>query len=310
MSDVLTGTAARRLTTIGIDLGGTKIEGCIVDDDGQVRLRRRVPTERQRGYEHIVERTAALIADLRREAPEAAAVGVGTPGALSEDGRLKNSNTTCLIGRPLRADLAARVTLPLLFENDANCFALAEARAGAGRGHAFVFGVILGTGTGAGLVYRGELWRGAQRIAGEWGHHGIDPEGPACYCGRRGCTEMFLSGPAIERAYVAAGGEQVGASEVVARARREDARAAEVFTRYLDRFGRALANVINILDPSVVVLGGGLSNIEELYDRGRAAVERYVFNDRLETRIVRHALGDSAGVIGAAWLARLLAPPR
>ncbi|MBY0276160.1 ROK family protein, partial [Candidatus Binatia bacterium] len=191
---------------IGIDLGGTKIEGVVLDENGTIVERRRVPTERERGYEHILGRVAALVQELRPLAPRCTAIGIGTPGATSRDGRMKNSNTTCLNGRPVHADLEARIGLPVRMENDANCFALAEAIAGAGKGHELVFGVILGTGVGGGIVWRGQLWSGPQHIAGEWGHHAIDPAGPACYCGQRGCVETLLSGPALERAYVDAGG--------------------------------------------------------------------------------------------------------
>jgi fructokinase len=211
---------------------------------------------------------------------------------------LKNSNTTCLNGRPLHADLEARLGMPVRLENDANCFALAEARLGAARGHRVVFGVILGTGVGGGIVFDGRLWAGPQHIAGEWGHHAIDPAGPACYCGQRGCVETMLAGPALEAAY--GGGASV--AEVAARAAAGETRARDVLDRYLDRFGRALANIVNVLDPDVVVLGGGVSNLDALYDRGRDAVARYVFNDELRTPIVRHALGDTAGVLGAALL--------
>jgi fructokinase len=192
--------------------------------------------------------------------------------------------------------------MPVHLENDANCFALAEALLGAGRGHEMVFGVILGTGIGGGLVVGGRLWRGPQDIAGEWGHHVLDPAGPACYCGARGCVETMLCGPALEAAHVAAGGPPCDAAAVAVRAAAGDERAARVLERWLDRFGRGIANVVNILDPSVVVLGGGLSNIAALYARGRDAVARHVFNDELTTPIVQNGLGDSAGVIGAALL--------
>jgi fructokinase len=284
---------------IGVDLGGTKIEGVVLDADLRPVARRRVATERERGYEHIVDRVVSLVAELRREAPDAGCVGVGTPGSLSvRTGLLKNSNTTCLNGRPLRADLEERLGLPVRLENDANCFALAEARDGAGRGAEFVFGVILGTGVGGGIVVRGSLWSGPQHIAGEWGHHVLDPAGPLCYCGQRGCVETLLSGPALEAAY----GPGASATDVGGKAAAGEPRAALVLDRYCDRFGRALANVINILDPDVVVLGGGVSNLDALYTRGRDAVARYVFNDELRTPILRNQLGDSAGVLGAALL--------
>ena len=294
------------MPSIGVDLGGTKIEGIVLD--GLVPLQRvRVPTERERGYEHIVARVAEVVAALRPHAPDAKTIGIGTPGSLSaRNGRLKNSNTTCLNGRPLQADLAARIGLPVRLENDANCFALAEARHGAGRGYEVVFGVILGTGVGGGIVVRGELWSGPQHIAGEWGHHATDPSGAACYCGQRGCVETMLSGPALEARYRSAGGAAIPASEIAARAAAGETTARVALEEYVDRFGRALANVISILDPAVVVLGGGLSHLGVLYGAGRAAVARYVFNDELRTPIVPNALGDSAGVIGAALLA---APP-
>jgi fructokinase len=288
---------------IGIDLGGTKIEGVVLDAAGREVLRRRVPTEPRRGYDAIVARVAALVAELRAEAVGCTSVGVGTPGSLSaRTGTLKNSNTTCLNGRPLLADLEAAIGLRVRIENDANCFALAEARHGAGRGHALVFGVILGTGVGGGIVHDGRLWSGPQHVAGEWGHHVLDPTGPDCYCGHRGCVETYLSGAALARAYREAGGPAATAADVATRAAAGEARASAVVDAYLERFGRALANVIDILDPSVVVLGGGVSNLDALYDRGRDAVARRVFNDELRTPILRHRLGDSAGVVGAALL--------
>ena len=288
---------------IGIDLGGTKIEGVVLADDGTIVERRRVPTERDRGYDHILDSVSALVRELLPLVPGCHAIGIGTPGATSRGGLMKNSNTTCLNGRPVHADLEARIGLPIRMENDANCFALAEAVAGAGRGHELVFGVILGTGVGGGIVFRGEVWPGPQHIAGEWGHHVIDPAGPPCYCGQRGCVETLLSGPALEAAYRDAGGSQpAAASEIAARAASGDAVAARVLDAWLGYFGRAVANLIAILDPSAVVLGGGLSNLDVLYQRGRDAVARCIFNDELTTPIVKHRLGDSAGVIGAALL--------
>lgn len=289
---------------IGVDLGGTKIEAAVLDADGRPIVRRRVPTEQQRGYEHIVEATGALVDTLRAEAPQCTAVGVGTPGALStRSGMLKNSNTACLNGRDLLGDLRGRIGLPVIVENDANCFALAEATSGAAQGCAMVFGIIMGTGCGGGLVVDGRLWSGPQHIAGEWGHHSIDPRGPECYCGRRGCVETYLAGPAVARAYAAGGGTPADMAAIVARARAGEPVARAVFAAFLDHFGRALANLIAILDPDAIVLGGGLSNIDELYVEGRAAAARYVFNDELRTPILRNRHGDSAGVIGAALLA-------
>jgi len=288
---------------LGIDLGGTKIEGVVLDADLQPRSRIRVPTERERGYDHVLARVAEVFDALRPHAPHVTRIGIGTPGSISlRDGRLKNSNTTCLNGRRLRDDLEARLGIAVRVENDADCFALAEARAGAGRGARVVFGVILGTGVGGGIVIDGQPWTGLQRIAGEWGHHRIAADGPRCYCGQRGCVETFLSGPALEAAWVAAGGPPAPAVEIAARARAGQPLAARVLDAYCETFGRALANVVNILDPDAVVLGGGLSNLELLYDRGRDAVARHVFNDELRTPILRHQLGDAAGVVGAAML--------
>lgn len=290
---------------VGIDLGGSKIEGVVLAADNQPIVRRRIPTESARGYAHIVERVAELARALLAQAPDCPVIGVGTPGAVSaRTGRMKNSNTLCLNGQDLPGDLARRLGRVVLVENDANCFTLAEAVAGAGRGAALVFGVIMGTGVGGGIVYRGELLSGLQHIGGEWGHHSVDPNGEQCYCGQRGCVERYLSGPAVEERYRERAGESVPMTGIVDRARAGDPVAAGVFEHFLDCFGRALANVVSILDPDAIVLGGGLSNIDELYDRGRAAVARYVFNDELRTPILRHALGDSSGVIGAALLGR------
>jgi fructokinase len=291
------------MSRIGIDLGGTKIEAVVLDDAQQVVSRRRIATESSRGYEHIVEQAGRVADELLKLAPDCSTIGIGTPGAVSQrTGRMKNCNTVCLNDRDLPGDLERRIGRPVRVENDANCFVLAEATCGAAAGAAVVFGVILGTGVGGGIVCDGRLLRGPQRIAGEWGHHSIDPNGPSCYCGQKGCVEQYISGPAVERQYRRETNEAASMTEIVARARGGEDAASQVMAAFLDRFGRALANVVSILDPDVIVLGGGLSNIDELYDAGRRAVARYVFNDELRTPIRRHALGDSAGVIGAALL--------
>ena len=293
----------QRARRIGIDLGGTKIEGVVLDADNRPVFRQRVATESADGYEHILERIAMIADACRREAPEGCAIGIGTPGAVSSrDGTMKNCNTTCLNGRRLPDDLRQRLGLPIVIENDANCFVLAEAIAGAGRGARLVFGVILGTGVGGGLAYRGELWRGPQHLAGEWGHHAIQDDGPNCYCGQRGCVETLIAGPAVEQAYRQLTGVALPMTQIVAAYRSGDAAATRVFLRFIDRFGRAMANLVDILDPEAIVLGGGLSNIDELYTLGLDAVARYVFNDELRTPLLRNQLGDSAGVIGAALL--------
>jgi fructokinase len=288
---------------IGIDLGGTKIEGVVLDRDHTVLRRQRVPTDQARGYDHILATTTRLVTELRAGASDCGHIGIGTPGAISaRTGLMKNSNTLCLNGRDLPRDLARRLDCPVVVENDANCFALAEAVLGAGRGARMVFGVILGTGVGGGLVIDQRLWSGAQHIAGEWGHHAIDPHGPHCYCGQRGCVEAFIAGPAVERQYRERAGTAASMDEIVRRAAAGEAAAGAICAEFLERFGRALANVISILDPDVVVLGGGLSNIDALYTAGRDAVARCVFNDELRTPIVRNQHGDSAGVLGAALL--------
>ncbi|HEY8427803.1 MAG TPA: ROK family protein [Sandaracinaceae bacterium] len=288
---------------IGIDLGGTKTEGILIDATGTVLHRVRRPTPSAHGYEAILDNVAALVAELEAAAGAPCRVGIGTPGAISSrTGRLKNSNTTCLNGKPLKEDLEARLGRPVRLANDANCFALSEARDGAACGAAVVFGVILGTGVGGGIVVHGRLIEGLQHIAGEWGHNVLEPDGPPCYCGKRGCVETLLSGPGLVRDWDPHAAGAATAAEVVARANAEDASAQAALVRYLERFGRALAVVVNILDPDVIVLGGGLSNIDALYTRGREHLAAHVFNDELRTALVRNRHGDSSGVRGAAEL--------
>jgi fructokinase len=290
---------------IGIDLGGTKIEGVVLDAQFEVRFRKRIPTQRDEGYERIVERVASMFAlccEAAGKRPDV--VGIGTPGAVSlRDGAMKNCNTTCLNGRPLLRDLETALKTKVILDNDANLFTWAEALHGAARGYELVFGVILGTGVGGGIVYRGEIVRGAHRLAGEWGHPRIVNGGPRCYCGASGCVEMLISGPGVEAYAARERGFRAPLPEVVRAARAGEAAAARVLGRFLDRFGRALANVVNIVDPDCIVLGGGVSNVDELYTIGREAVVAYVFGGEFRAPILRHALGDSAGVIGAALLA-------
>lgn len=297
---------------IGVDLGGTKIEGVVMDARGEIRVRKRQPTPSADGYHAIVDAIVALVRQLEAEAGCHCRVGVGTPGVLSKrTGLVKNSNTVCLIGQPLGRDLEHRLERHIRVENDANCFVLSEAIDGAGRGYAVVFGVIMGTGVGGGIVVDGQLVTGANQIAGEWGHNVLDVDGPPCYCGRRGCVETFISGPGLARDYARHGGEAgVLPPEIVARAERGDAVAQSALERFLDRFGRALAMVINVVDPHAIVLGGGLSNIARLYDTGRESVARNVFSDALSTRLLRNQHGDSSGVRGAAqlWPADAAAP--
>ncbi|MEO7404303.1 MAG: ROK family protein [Burkholderiales bacterium] len=288
----------------GIDLGGTKIEGAILDERGAIVFRERIATEAAGGYAHIVGRIAMLYRRMAASAGTAPhRLGIGTPGSLSPvTGRLRNSNTVSMNGQPLVADLEAALGRPFTIENDANCFALAEALQGAGRNNKVVFGVIMGTGCGGGIVWDGVVHRGRNAIGGEWGHHVIDPAGARCYCGANGCAETFISGSGLERAYRACGGAARTAHAIVALADANDVTAAAVMATFYDRFGRAIANLLNILDPDIVVLGGGLSNIDALYTHGVEAVRRQVFSDQLTTPIVGNKLGDSAGVIGAALI--------
>ncbi len=287
---------------IGIDLGGTKIEGVVLDASGQEIIRKRIPTEREHGYRHILQRLKAMHDDLVAAVPgQPTTFGIGTPGALSpRTGLLKNSNTVCMNGQPVKTDLEQLLGRKIEIQNDANCFAMAEALLGAGRGKKLVFGVIMGTGCGGGIVYKGEVFTGAQAIAGEWGHMCIDPHGPLCYCGQHGCTETFISGSGLEKRYA----EKYGVKKPLKEIEREfyagEPKAVEFMHWFFDRFGRALANLIDILDPDIVVIGGGVSNFSALYTEGVAQVRKYVFTDELETPIVKHQLGDSAGVFGAA----------
>ncbi len=293
---------------IGIDLGGTKIEGVALSADGHALQRRRIAAPRG-NYDESVRAIAALVTSIEHDTGERGTVGVGIPGTISPaSGLIKNANSTWLIGKPLAEDLGRALARPVRLANDANCFALSEATDGAGAGAGIVFGVIIGTGTGGGVVVNGTVLVGANAIGGEWGHNQMpsaaddqDP-GSRCYCGRSGCIETFLSGPALGRDYGAGGGEQVSAMEVAARAAQGEPRAEAAMSRYEGRFARAIAGVINVLDPDVIVLGGGLSNIERLYTQVPARWSPFVFSDRVDTRLVRAKHGDASGVRGAAWL--------
>ena len=296
---------------IGIDLGGTKTEIIAFDADGRERVRRREPTPRE-DYDAILALVVTLVADAERATgaqPGSARIGIGTPGSLSRaTGLLRGSNSVCLNGMPVKRDLEARLTRPVAMANDANCFALSEATDGAGQGATCVFGAILGTGVGGGLVINGRVLEGRNGIAGEWGHNPLpwptDDErpGPACFCGQRGCIETWLSGPGLARDHrpeVPA----LSAREIVARAAQQETAAAATLARYEERLARALAHVINIVDPDVIVLGGGLSNVDRWYKSVPRLWTRWVFSDRVDTELARNAHGDSSGVRGAAWLA-------
>lgn len=293
---------------LGVDLGGTKIEILALDGSGAERFRRRAPTPRG-DYAATLDAIAALVADAERALGARGTIGIGIPGALSRvTGLVKNANSTWLIGKPLQQDLERLLAREVRLANDANCFALSEAVDGAGQGAEVVFGVILGTGVGGGIVVHGKSLEGPNAIAGEWGHNPLPlPEAddlplPACYCGRAGCVETYLSGPGLAGDHRRATGETLEAVDIVARAARGDARCEATLVRYERRLARALAGVINIVDPDVIVLGGGLSNIDRLYQRVPSLWAAHVFSDEIRTRLVRHAHGDSSGVRGAAWL--------
>ena len=293
---------------LGIDLGGTKIEIIALDDEGGELLRRRVPTP-QGNYSGTLRAIADLVHRAEAALGQAGTVGIGTPGAISRaTGLFKNSNSAHLNGKPIFQDLESLLQRQLRISNDANCFALSEATDGAAAGVAVVFGVILGTGTGAGIVVNGHVLTGANGIAGEWGHNplpwpeAVELPGPACYCGRHGCIETFLSGPGMAGDHQRVNAKKLDAATIVARAAAGDAVCDLTLQRYENRLARSLAHVINILDPDVIVLGGGMSNTERLYENVPRIWGRYVFSDRVDTRLVRNRFGDSSGVRGAAWL--------
>ena len=283
---------------VGIDLGGTKIEGICIDQNNSVIQRKRIPTNQQKGYSHIVDSIVSLVRDITKEIGDYS-IGICTPGAISKKtGLIKNSNTQCLIGKPLREDLEKSLGRKIKMENDANCFAMAEAILGSGVGYSMVFGVIMGTGVGGGIVIDGEIHHGRTNIAGEWGHHMLHQNGNQCYCGRSGCVETYISGPALEKRWTDITGRKEQLPEIIDNSGLN----LQWKQEFLDNFGISLANVIDILDPDVIVLGGGLSNIDFLYSEGQKSVYRNVFSDIVDTPIIRNKLGDSAGVFGAALL--------
>jgi len=289
---------------IGVDMGGTKIEAVVLDEEGREVLRKRVPTEQEHGYEHILRNIKGLYEACVSAVDGAPhTFGIGTPGSLSLRTRLlKGSNAVCLNGTPFKDDLERLMERPIAIQNDANCFAEAEAVYGAGKGADMVFGVIMGTGCGGGIVYKGEVRTGHLAIAGEWGHMSIDPDGPMCYCGTRGCVETYISGGGLQKRWTERTGEQKTLQQIEQAYHEGEPQTVEFMEWFFEKFGRCMANLVNILDPDVVVLGGGVSNIEELYTKGVEQVAKYVFNDYMDTPIVKHELGDSAGVIGAALI--------
>jgi len=289
------------MNKIGIDLGGTKIEGILVDENYEIITRKRISTNQEEGYNSILESIKNLILELVQESDHKVSIGICTPGALSLDtGLIKNSNTQCLIGKDIQNDLKNILHHNVSIENDANCFALAEAKLGAGKNYNLVFGVIMGTGVGGGIIIDGKIHHGRTNIAGEWGHHCLHTGGNLCYCGNKGCVETYISGPALEKKWSVLTSQNQSLSEIIQNS--DNHNFPNWKKSFLDDFGLSLANVIDILDPDMIVLGGGVSNIDFLYDEGKSAVYEKVFSDIIDTPIVENVLGDSAGVFGACLL--------
>ncbi len=293
---------------IGVDLGGTKIEIVALSDDGSEIVRRRIATPAG-DYDGTVGAVASLVASVEAEVGQRATVGVGSPGAIvPSTGLLRNSNSVVLNGKPLKRDLESALRREIRIANDANCFALSEAVDGAGVGESVVFGVILGTGVGGGIVVGQKVLPGRNNVAGEWGHNPLpwpragEFPGPRCYCGKRGCIETFLSGSGFSADFAKRTGRELTASEIVTAAVDGDGEARDALSAYEDRLARGLAHVVNLLDPGVIVLGGGLSNIARLYDNVPGLMQRYAISTPVDVRLVPAARGDSSGVRGAAWL--------
>ena len=286
---------------LGIDIGGTKIEAILINEQFQVIERKRVSTNRGEGYDVIIDQISKLASELKEFGNINSSVGICVPGKIDiQKGTLKNSSIACLVDQPLQSDIEAALSLPILMENDANCFALAEAILGSAKDYRLVFGVVLGTGCGAGVVINKNIHRGPNHISGEWGHHVLYPNGRSCYCGNKGCAESYISGTALETEWKALTGEFQCVTDII------NSKAylthPEWKNNFITNFGKALANVIDILDPDAIVLGGGLSKVEALYTEGRDAIADVVFSNGLVTPIIKNKLGDSAGVFGAAIL--------
>ncbi|MAM64241.1 MAG: sugar kinase [Candidatus Marinimicrobia bacterium] len=292
------------MNRIGIDLGGTKIEGVLLSSDNKMIERKRIHTKQEEGYESIIHRIVKLINNIKSISIKDCQIGICTPGALDiKTGILKNSNTVCLIGKPIKEDLESELKCSIAIDNDANCFAMAEALLGSGKNYEIVFGVIMGTGVGGGLVLNRKIHHGRLFIAGEWGHQVLYPNGRDCYCNKKGCVETYLSGPSLEKEWEKNSNEFLPLKKII---ELYDNRPNDNYTKwkneFLSNFGIALSNVINIIDPDVVVLGGGLSNINFLYSEGILSVQKNIFSNKTDTPIVSNKLGDSAGVFGAALL--------
>lgn len=290
------------MNKIGIDLGGTKIEGIFLDDKFNVIERTRIPTQQEKGYNSIINSIVSLVNSLKKNPGDTVSIGVSAPGAISKKtGLIKNSNTCCLIGMPLKEDLEQALKQKIALDNDANCFTIAEATLGAAKEYNVVFGVIMGTGVGGGIVINGNLHRGRTNIAGEWGHHTLRIDGNKCYCGKLGCVETYISGPALEKRWTSITGITEALPLIIQNI--DNTKSGLKWKKeFLENFAIGLANVIDILDPDVIVLGGGVSNIPFLYDEGRDYVYDKVFSDLVETPILKNQLGDSAGVFGASLL--------
>ena len=289
------------MNKIGIDLGGTKIEGILTDENYKTITRKRIPTNQEEGYKSILESIKNLVLELVQESNDKVSIGVCTPGALSlSSGLIKNSNTQCLIGKDLQNDLKNILHYNVSIENDANCFALAEAKLGAGKNSNLVFGVIMGTGVGGGIIIDEKIHHGRTNIAGEWGHHCLHTGGNSCYCGNKGCVETYISGPALEKNWSQLSGLNQSLPEIIQNT--DNPKFDNWKKSFLDNFALSLSNVIDILDPDMIILGGGLSNIDFLYEEGKNAVYEKVFSDTVDTPIVKNLLGDSAGVFGACLL--------
>ena len=290
------------MNKIGIDLGGTKIEGILLDDKLNVIERTRIPTQQEKGYKSIIDSIASLVNALKTKSNDTVTIGVSAPGAISKKtGLIKNSNTQCLIGKSLKEDLEQVLNQKIAIDNDANCFTKAEATLGAAKGHNVVFGVIMGTGVGGGIVINGNVHKGRTYIAGEWGHHTLRIDGNKCYCGKLGCVETYISGPALEKRWTKLTGKTESLASIIKNID-ETTIGLQWKKEFLENFAIGLANVIDILDPDVIVLGGGVSNIPFLYDEGRDNVYDKVFSDLVDTPILKNQLGDSAGVFGASLL--------
>jgi fructokinase len=287
------------LFRIGIDLGGTKIESVLLDENLNILQQKRIQTPRS-DYFKIIDSISSLVLEHSENISDFS-LGVCTPGAISKQtGLIKNSNTQCLIGKPFKKDLEKKLEKKILIENDANCFAMAESKMGVTKDYGLVFGVIMGTGVGGAIVINGKLHSGRTNISGEWGHHTLHRNGNPCYCGKTGCVETYISGPSLEKRWFELTGKSQLMPEIISNL--DDKISQKWKYEFLENFGYGLANVIDILDPDVIVLGGGLSNIDFLYTEGKKSVYEKVFSDLIETPILKNKLGDSAGVFGAALL--------